>query len=178
MTAMSGPGDIEGEVSGDEAAWRDLVARFDNPADLAADESPWPARESLPDGQATAVTDPVTADDEADSHPASLLQSSDRARVVRQAGDPRSYSPAEEDDEPYIPAPLPPPAKLDSIAKAAWAGVIGGPGYLLVASLIMHWSISAVDAFVAVAAFVGGFATLVMKLGDHPRDDDDNGAVL
>jgi len=26
---MSGPGDIGGEVSGDEAAWRDLIARFD-----------------------------------------------------------------------------------------------------------------------------------------------------
>ncbi len=69
MTAMSGPGDIDGEVSGDEAAWRDLVARFDNPADLVAEESPWPARESLPDGQATALSDAVTADDEAAEPP-------------------------------------------------------------------------------------------------------------
>jgi hypothetical protein len=56
--------------------------------------------------------------------------------------------------------------------------VVAGPGYLLLASLIMHWTISATDAFIAVAAFIGGFVTLVIKLGDHPRDDDDNGAVL
>src|SRR5580698_655204 len=45
---MSGPGDIEGEVSGDEAAWRDLIARFDSPSDQARDTTPWPAREDLP----------------------------------------------------------------------------------------------------------------------------------
>jgi hypothetical protein len=31
---------------------------------------------------------------------------------------------------------------------------------------------------VAIAAFIGGFATLVLRMGDKPRDDDDNGAVL
>src|SRR5580698_6911787 len=45
---MSGPGDIEGEVSGDEAAWRDLIARFDSPSDEPRDTTPWPAREDLP----------------------------------------------------------------------------------------------------------------------------------
>jgi hypothetical protein len=175
---MSGPGDISGEVSGDEAAWRDLVARFDRPVEPEAAESPWPPSENIPDSPPAAGADPLTPQDQAGPRPAGTLQSYDSARVIRPAGDPRSYSPAEEEDEPYVPAPLPPPAKLDSVAKAAWAGVIGGPGYLLIASLIMHWTISAIDAFAAVAAFVGGFVTLVIKLGDHPRDDDDNGAVL
>jgi hypothetical protein len=217
---MSGPGDIEGEVSGDEAAWRDLVARFDRPADLAPAQSPWPAREDLPaDAQGEAAgpdadppTEPGGPGRDAvgpgilgpglpgpdalgpgplgpdalgpDALGPAALPSFDRARIIRPAsdprltGDPRSYAPAEENDEPYIPAPLPPPGKLDPIAKAAWAGVICGPGYLLIASLILHWTISAVDAFLAVAAFIGGFVTLVIKLGDHPRDDDDDGAVL
>jgi hypothetical protein len=218
MTGMSGPGETEGEVSGDEAAWRDLVARFDSPATAAADR-PWPARESLPDDTwpaspatdtlpAAPATDPVTAQDLPGAQapgglkayepvqpyeavqpyegmqpyeavpPYEAAQPHEQARVIRPAGDPRSYSPPEEEDEPFVPAPLPPPASLDPIAKAAWAGVICGPAYLLVASLIMHWTISAVDAFLAVAAFIGGFVTLVIKLGDHPRDDDDNGAVL
>jgi hypothetical protein len=215
MTGMNGSGDIGGEVSGDEAAWRDLVARFDSPADPPVDEAPWPARESLPDGMATTI-DPVTTQDlpgpvtaqdlpgpvnaqdppgpvTAQDPPGPLSAHDlpgpldpgllrpfdrDRARIIRPAADPRSYTPAEEEDEPYVPAPLPPPAGLDPIAKAAWVGVVAGPGYLLVASLIMHWTISAVDAFVAVAAFIGGFVTLIVKLGDHPRDDDDDGAVL
>ena len=45
---MSGSGDIGGEVSGDEAAWRDLVARFDVPADLEQAEHPWPSSEDVP----------------------------------------------------------------------------------------------------------------------------------
>jgi hypothetical protein len=65
------------------------------------------------------------------------------------------------------------------VSKAALVAVIGGPGYLLIASVLLHWTISATAAFVAVAAFIGGFVTLVVKLGDRQRrDDDDDGAVL
>jgi hypothetical protein len=176
---MSGPGDIEGDVSGDEAAWRDLVARFDAPAAPAADvAAPWPAAEDVPDQEATPA-DPSTAPDQPAQRPAGIIVPIDRTRVIKPAGDPRSYSPPEEEDEPYVPEPLPPPAKLDAATKAAWAGVIGGPGYLLIATIVLHWTISGVSAFAAVAAFVGGFVTLVIKLGDHSRgDDDDNGAVL
>jgi hypothetical protein len=202
---MSGPGDIDGEVSGDEAAWRDLIARFDVPADPASTDVPWPAREDLPDRvtsaaetssgpaeqaahsestqggpePAASATEPgVTA--EPPSNPVtSFYIPVDRTRVIRPASDPRSYTPAEEEDEPYKPPPLPPPGKLDTATKAALAGVIGGPGYLLVASLFLHWTVSAEAAFIAVAAFVAGFVTLVVKLGDHSgHDGDDDGAVL
>jgi hypothetical protein len=244
---MSEPGDIGGEVSGDEAAWRDLIARFDVPMDRTTTVVPWPAREDLPEsasparppgnlaepqpdrsapadspaelrGRTAEATDPIadapggtcaqpgaTADvsgppadpsswatdpaagiadpsggsDQAARPATSFAIPVDRTRVIRSAGAPRSYTPPEEDDEPYVPAPLSPPAGLDSISKAALAGVIGGPGYLLVASIFLHWTISAEAALIAVAAFVGGFVTLVVKLGDRPsRDDDDDGAVL
>ena len=99
--------------------------------------------------------------------------------MLRPANLPRSYTPPEEDEEPYVPEPLPPPARLDTASKAALAGVIGGPAYLIVASIFLHWTISAEAAIIAVAAFVGGFVTLVLKLGDRSgRDDDDDGAVL
>ena len=280
---MSGPGDIDGEVSGDEAAWRDLIARFDDPADGTSMGSPWPASEDLrepgdsqpeddrgpaehgsgpadirpgreergararpTDGGAGPVEQGASAEPTggagtagqnagagptdrgvkpadrgaggwpADSgagatpadrgvadagaqdslgkagapdslgrpgQPASpmigFIIPSDRTRVIRPAGDPRSYTPPEEEDEPYVPVPLPPPAKLDSVTKAALAGVIGGPGYLLVVSIFLHWTISAEAALIAVAAFVAGFVTLIMKLGDRSsHDDDDDGAVL
>jgi hypothetical protein len=174
---MNGPGDIDGEVSGDEAAWRDLVARFDSQSEHADVSTPWPARENLADDPAP-DGDPAPPRDLPGPLPAGAVQPYDRARVIRHAGDPRSYTPPDETDEPYVPAPLPPPRSLDPVAKGAWVAVVAGPGYLLLASLIMHWIISATDAFIAVAAFIGGFVTLVIKLGDHPRDDDDNGAVL
>jgi hypothetical protein len=236
---MSGPGDIDGEVSGEEAAWRDLIARFDDPADRISTGVPWPAREDLAEptspaetsdtlidspqssvGPAASTADPAASPDEprgtadpssrtadpsgrtadassrtadssgrtadpsgASDHPArpttSFTIPMDRMRLIRPAGDPRSYTPPEESDEPFVPVPLPPPAKLDTASKAALAGIIGGPGYLLIASVFLHWTISAEAALIAVAAFVGGFVTLVMKLGDHSgRDDDDDGAVL
>jgi hypothetical protein len=208
---MTGAGDADGEISRDEAAWRDLVARFDRAADTTLTEVPWPAREDLPGsaaagpcasipaadtpgqdvaGQPSPAADPVsgTPDQPPAARPGvrpwpepdGSCQPTDRTRVVRPAGDPRSYTPPDEDDdERYVPAPLPPPAKLDSISKAALVAVIGGPGYLLIASVFLHWTVSAPAAFVAVAAFIGGFVTLVVKLGDRSRrDDDDDGAVL
>jgi hypothetical protein len=206
---MTGAGDADGEISRDEATWRDLVARFDRPADTTLTEVPWPAREDLPGSAAAgpeatlpaadppgqdipdqpSAADPVSsASDQPPGarpgvrpwpEPDGSYRPADRTRVVRPAGDPRSYSPADEDDERYVPAPLPPPAKLDSISKFALVAVIGGPGYLLIASVFLHWTVSAPAAFVAVGAFIGGFVTLVVKLGDRSRrDDDDDGAVL
>lgn len=214
---MSGAGDTDGEVSGDAAVWRDLIARFDLPADPTGTDRPWPAREDLgargaaadapePEPPPAAGADAAAAGDGAGADPSTRplvspdgpgsgqafppgtrpwpgpsepYSPADRTRVVRPAGDPRSYAPPEEEDERYLPAPLPPPAKMDPITKAALAGVVGGPGYLLIASVFLHWTISATAAFVAVAAFIGGFVTLVVKLGDRPRrDDDDDGAVL
>ena len=210
---MSGAGDTGGEVSRDEAAWRDLIARFDLPADPTLTSVPWPAREDLagpaeasldppapgrhagaagPDrgGVADTVDDPVIPADQLGGQqavppgvrpwatPIGGYIPVDRTRVIRPAGDPRAYSPPEEDDEPYVPVPLPPPTRLDPVSRAALVAVIGGPGYLLL-SVFLHWTISATAAFVAVAAFIAGFVTLVVKLGDRSgRDDDDDGAVL
>jgi hypothetical protein len=212
---MSGPGDIDGQVSGDEAAWRDLIARFDAATDESTDR-PWPSSEDVawptqsdtdPAGAGPASSDQLSADaasaDPTMAEPAGTdvanqdsgadpvitrnapsgltgtYLPADGTRIIRSAGNPRDYSPPDEEDEPYAAEPLPPPANLDPIAKAAWVGVIGGPGYLLVVSLFLHMAVSATAAFIAVAAFVGGFATLIVKLGDRsPRDDDDDGAVL
>jgi len=173
---MSGPGDIGGEVSGDEAAWRDLIARFDSPADPARPQAPWPDREDLPDSDApqqpAPAPDPATGEADASAQ-------ADGTRIIRYAADPRAYSPPEEDeDEPYVPTPLPPPAKMDALSKGAWVALIAGPGYLLIGTLL-QWTISGTEALVAIAAFIAGFVILVLKMGDRPpRDKDDDGAVL
>jgi hypothetical protein len=84
-----------------------------------------------------------------------------------------------DDEERYVP-PVPPPLpQLDPAAKLAWAALFGGPGYLLVA-VVAGWQVSGVAGLIAVAAFVGGFATLIMRMGDRPPDDSgpDDGAVV
>jgi hypothetical protein len=209
---MSGPGDIGGEVSGEEAAWRDLIAHYDLQDDLNSAAAPWPDRENLPDAGSADVsaadaagTSPggpgpsgpgpagagpagaspagptglVTPGGPAGAVPAGSAAPADRARIIRAAGDPRSYTPPDEPEEDkYVPVPLPPPAKLDPLAKFAWAGLIGGPAYLLIGVLV-GWSISGIAAFAAIAVFIAGFVILVIRLGDgSKRDDDDDGAVV
>jgi hypothetical protein len=204
---MSGPGDIGGEVSGDEAAWRDLIARFESPASQATEAPPWPASEDLPDRDSPEPAAPESAvsraarpegavadgtDSEEMTHdgdrpsgsetgtgrPAAGYVPPEGMRIIRFAGDPRAYSPPEEPDESYVPEPLPPPARMDSMSKAAWVALICGPGYLLLGT-VLHWSISGTEALAAIGAFIAGFVILVIKMGDHPRrDDDDDGAVV
>jgi hypothetical protein len=140
----------------DEAAWRDLVARYDVPVEPEAAATPWPAQEDV--------------------------APEDRARVIRHAVAPAAAGEAgdeTDEDEHFVPPPPPPLPQLDPIAKAAWAGLFGGPGYLLVATLtglgVPGWA-----ALMAIAAFIGGFATLVIRMGDGPSrgDGPDGGAVL
>jgi hypothetical protein len=89
--------------------------------------------------------------------------------------------PAQEDDDGHFIPPAPPPLpKLDPVAKGAWAALFGGPGYLVVATAA-GWSVPGIAAFCAVAAFVTGFAILVLRMNDPGPggpDDGDDGAVL
>jgi hypothetical protein len=86
----------------------------------------------------------------------------------------------EDDEEHYIPPAPPPLPKLDPVAKGAWVALFGGPGYLMVATAA-GWSVSGLAAFCAVAAFVAGFAILVLRMhepGPGGPDDGDDGAVV
>jgi hypothetical protein len=84
------------------------------------------------------------------------------------------------DDEHYIPPAPPPLPRLDPVTKGAWVALFGGPGYLLAAT-VAGWSVPGLAAFCAVAAFVAGFAILVLRMNDpNPGgpDDGDDGAVV
>ncbi len=96
------------------------------------------------------------------------------------APDPAADSAAEADDEEhYVPPPPPPLPHLDPVAKGAWTALFGGPAYLVLTSLI-GWNVPGWIALLAVMAFVGGFAVVVLRLGDGPSrgQGPDNGAVL
>jgi hypothetical protein len=100
-------------------------------------------------------------------------------------GGPRDYGLADEADFPddeddrYIPPPVPPGPKLDPVAKGAWLALFGGPGYLLLATL-MGWQLAGWTELVSVVAFIAGFVVLVFRLGDGPskKDGPDQGAVV
>jgi hypothetical protein len=105
-----------------------------------------------------------------------------RARRIRARKVPPRPGP--EDEEEHFTPPAPPPLpKLDPIAKGAWAALFGGPGYLVVATAV-GWSVSGIAAFCAVAAFVTGFAILVLRMNEPPGpgpdgpDDGDDGAIV
>jgi hypothetical protein len=101
------------------------------------------------------------------------------ARGVPVDGTPANATSAD-DEEHFIPPTPPPLPKLDPVAKGAWAALFGGPGYLMVATAA-GWSVSGLAAFCAVAAFVAGFAILVLRMhepGPGGPDDGDDGAVV
>jgi hypothetical protein len=98
-------------------------------------------------------------------------------RIIRPANP--APLPPSDDDEHFVP-PVPPPLPhLDSLTKGAWVALFGGPAYLLVAVMV-DWQVPGWAAFLAVAAFIGGFATLVVHMGERPPRDSgpDDGAVV
>ena len=83
-----------------------------------------------------------------------------------------------EEPEGYVPPEPPPLPRGDAIGWLAWAAVIGGPLFLLLASQV--WSdIDRIWIMLAVLAFIAGFATIVARLPNSRGDDDsDDGAVV
>jgi hypothetical protein len=101
-------------------------------------------------------------------------------RRIRARQTPVRATRAEDEDEHFIPPAPPPLPKLDSMAKGAWVALFGGPGYLVVATAA-GWSVPGFAAFCAVAAFIAGFAILVLRInepGPGGPDDGDDGAVV
>jgi hypothetical protein len=156
------------ELKEDYAASRDedqifaeIIAAFDRPT--VAGETPWPAEENIDES----ADDPAEDNDKPGDSTGELTLT---ARVVKPAVD------DDDEDDHYIPPPPPPLPKPDAMTRFAWIALLGGPIYL-VASVFLSWDVPSWAAFVAVAAFIGGFVALVLRMGDEPPDDD-NGAVV
>ena len=99
------------------------------------------------------------------------------APAARPAGRAAGDDPADDHFVPPVPPPLP---RLDPVTKGAWLALFGGPLYLLISTAVGA-TISGLAAFLAVAAFVGGFVILVLRMDNgRPPDSgsDDDGAVV
>ncbi len=188
--------DSDRKGSDEDAAWRDLVARFDAPA--AVDQPiPWPDREDPdredpdrarpdadPDREPAGGNDRENLDQsEGDTAPVTLFQTGTSTIGTPTVSSWRtSGQPAPDpDDEHFIPPTPPPLPQLQPLTKAAWLALFGGPAYLLIATAA-GWSMPGIAVFCAIAAFVGGVALLVLRLNDSDpssgNDDNDDGAVV
>lgn len=78
-------------------------------------------------------------------------------------------------DEGFVPPHPPPiPRPSDAIGRFSWAAALGGPGLVIVAT-VLSW-----DRWIAnlgVALAIGGFVSLVWRMKERD-DEDDDGAVV
>jgi hypothetical protein len=162
----------------EDAAWAAIVAGYGEEPPDPPGAKPFKSVEDL------ALLEPETNDGEGEAprKEAAKPLGSSVSFAPGVGGGPRDYSvpePAEddfdEDDEGHFVPPEPPPLPAaDATAKFAWLAVIGGPVLLLLAVLFgwdMTWWLTALG----IGGFLGGFATLVMRMRTDDEDDDDPG---
>jgi hypothetical protein len=151
----------------EELAWASLVAGFDEPA---GDDAPrWPASEDLP----------ADSDPDAAAHSGRVLRPAETSIGFEELRDVVGTGPRDDPEDHFQP-PTPPPVPLpDTISRAAWAAVLGGPLFLIIAT-IFDFDIAGWPGLLGVGAFVGGFVTLVARMPDRPPNDlgGDDGAVV
>ncbi len=159
-----------GVASTDEqAAWAEIVASFNrSPADPVPR---WPA-----------VEDIEVVDDSGDGQRGRSSRDGEPADdpdLVMLGEAPEAEPRADRDEDHFVPPPPPPLPRTDGVTKAAWLAMLGGPVYLFVAAAA-GMTIETWQAVLAAAAFVGGFVTLVARMGDRPPTDSgpDDGAVV
>ncbi|MEU6779060.1 hypothetical protein ABZ912_07625 [Nonomuraea angiospora] len=147
--------------SDEDEVWRQIVASFNDTAERDSADQPWPDSENVPAEPTRRVVKP-SEEPELDEEP------------YKDSADDE-----EEDEGHFEPPPPPPLPKLDLPTKLAWVALFGGPAYLLVAAMA-SWHMEGWALFTAVAAFIGGFVALVVRMGDGPPNDSgwDDGAVL
>lgn len=95
-----------------------------------------------------------------------------------QAPEPGKEHPDEEDEGHFVPPEPPPLPAADATARFAWLAVVGGPVLLLLA-VLLGWDMTWWLAMLGIGGFLGGFATLVIRMRDDEDDDDPgHGAVV
>ncbi|MEV6944946.1 hypothetical protein AB0N07_23630 [Streptomyces sp. NPDC051172] len=162
----------------EDAAWAAIVAGYgDEPKDPPG-AKPFKSIEDL------ALLEPETNNDSAGEAPEQEKPKKPLGGSVSFAPGvgPRDYTAAEpsendfdEDDEGHFVPPEPPPLPTaDATAKFAWLGVIGGPVLLLLA-VLLGWDMTWWLATLGIGGFLGGFATLVMRMKTDDEDDEDPG---
>ncbi|WP_419994230.1 hypothetical protein [Streptomyces boninensis] len=180
----------------EEAIWAEIVASYDqDTADAPDIESRKIENLDLDKGidpdKATGLDKDAADDDPLDKGLGkSVLRPADGSNsfTVYAAGTgPRDWEAPEasdddlgEHDEGHFVPPDPPLPKADTTAKFAWLAVLGGP-LLLVLMTILQQEFTWWAGLLGIGGFLGGFATLVMRMRPGGDEDDDlpgGGAVV
>jgi hypothetical protein len=165
----AGPGTAERD---DDAVWAEIVASFESSPEDGA--RPWPDQEDIDETRGEQPPEGEGHDREGRLPTARLIKPAGRPEAVPGGGS--GDTSASDDDGHYVPPTPPPLPSGDTVARSAWAALLGGPLYLLL-TVLLGWEVPGWAAFTAVAAFIGGFVTLVLRMGDDPPGPDD-GAVV
>ncbi|MDL2079553.1 hypothetical protein QNN03_24215 [Streptomyces sp. GXMU-J15] len=175
--------DDQGARFDEDAAWAAIVAGYGEEPPDPPGAKPFKSVDDLALLEAE-TNEPEEAEPE-EKRPAAPLGGS----VTFAPGvGPRDYSPpepaehdmAEDDEEGHFVPPEPPPLpEADTTTKFAWLAVLGGPILLLLA-VLLGWEMTWWLTTVGIGGFLGGFATLVMRMrpGDEDDDDPGRGAVV
>ncbi|MET7700141.1 hypothetical protein [Streptomyces sp. NPDC005485] len=186
-------GDEQSVPFDEDAAWQAIVEGYGEEPKDPPGAKPFKSVEDL------ALLEPETNDsgdgedtagplkDKGGDKPAAAQPLGSSVAFAPGVGGPRDYQspePSEEDfddeDEGHFVPPEPPPLPAaDATAKFAWLAVIGGPLLLLLA-VLLSWDMTWWLATVGIGGFLGGFATLVMRMkgDDEGEDDPGRGAVV
>ncbi|MFF4216201.1 MULTISPECIES: hypothetical protein [Streptomyces] len=168
----------------EDAAWAELVAAYGEQPD--PEKGRWPATGGDAEAGAGAAAAEGEAEKDAPAGPAPSREEPPGSFIVYAPGvGPRDWSTPEtpEDDavegdgadEGHFVPPEPPPLPTgDVTARFAWIAVLGGPLLLLVMVLLQQpltWWLTTIG----IGGFLGGFATLVLRMKDGDEEDDDPG---
>ncbi|MFI0741276.1 hypothetical protein ACH4PU_24835 [Streptomyces sp. NPDC021100] len=155
----------------EDAAWAELVAAYGEQPD--PEKGLWPAT-----GDDTRPTAPEPPP--APAAPTAPPSGRPGGFIVYAPGVGPRDTPApepvdEDDDEGHFIPPEPPPLPTgDVTSRFAWIAVLGGPLLLLIMVLLrqeLTWWITTLG----IGGFLGGFATLVLRMRDGDEDEDDPG---
>ncbi|MCC9704766.1 hypothetical protein E4N62_05530 [Streptomyces sp. MNU76] len=173
----------------EDAAWRAIVAGFGEEPPDPPGAKPFRSVEDLALLEAEPEDSADKAPDGAAGPSAPRPLGSSVAFAPGVGAGPRDYSvpdpvgedTGEEDSEDgedgeghFVPPEPPPLPEADATAKFAWLGVIGGPVLLLLA-VLLGWDMTWWLTTLGIGGFLGGFATLVMRMKSDDEDDDDPG---
>ncbi|MEU1814199.1 hypothetical protein ABZ543_03285 [Streptomyces roseifaciens] len=172
----------------EDAAWAELVAAYGEQPDPATGR--WPATgddTGTPAGAGKDAAEKDAPGKDASPEPSPAREEPPGSFIVYAPGvGPRDWSTpeppqdgADDADDPadeghFIPPEPPPLPTGDVTARFAWIAVLGGPLLLLIMVLLQQqltWWVTTLG----VGGFLGGFATLVLRMKDSDDEDDDPG---
>ncbi|MEU6803186.1 hypothetical protein [Streptomyces neyagawaensis] len=187
------PGEEQQVPFDEDAAWRAIVAGFGEEPPDPPGAKPFRSVEDLAllEADPEEPSDPPAGGAADSAGPAAIKPLGSSVAFAPGVGaGPRDYTVPdpvgedtgedEDDDEDedgeghFVPPEPPPLPEADATAKFAWLGVVGGPVLLLLA-VLLGWDMTWWLTTLGIGGFLGGFATLVMRMKTDDEDDDDPG---